>query len=88
MWEQIDEEGNLFQEVPRIEIPVYLFLGRYDYNTPFELAERYCEELEAPQGKQIVWFEKSAHMIPYEEPEKYCDMLINKVRKETYKPGQ
>lgn len=73
---------NLFEEAPKIEVPVYFFVGRYDYNTPFELAERYYERLEAPRGKQLIWFENSAHMIPFEEPEKYCDMLI-KVLRET-----
>ncbi|RJP24501.1 MAG: alpha/beta hydrolase [Candidatus Abyssobacteria bacterium SURF_5] len=73
---------NLFEEAPRIEVPVYFFVGRYDYNTPFELAERYYQQLDAPQGKQLVWFENSGHMIPYEEPEKYCAELL-RVLKET-----
>lgn len=73
---------NLFQEVPKIDIPIYFFAGRYDYNTPSELTERYYQQLDAPQGKQLVWFENSGHMIPYEEPEKYCDELL-RVLKET-----
>jgi len=83
LWEET-MKTNLFESVPRIEVPVYFFTGRYDYNTPFELAERYYRQLEAPRGKQLIWFENSGHMIPYEEPEKYSDMLINKVLKETY----
>jgi pimeloyl-ACP methyl ester carboxylesterase len=74
---------NLFKEVPRIEVPVYFFVGKYDYNTPFELAVRYYEQLDAPRGKQLIWFENSAHMVPYEEPDRYCDILVNKVLKET-----
>jgi pimeloyl-ACP methyl ester carboxylesterase len=67
---------NLFEEVPKVDIPVYFFTGRYDYNTPFELTERYYQQLDAPRGKQLIWFENSGHMIPYEEPEKYCAELL------------
>jgi pimeloyl-ACP methyl ester carboxylesterase len=73
---------NLFQEVSKIDIPIYFFAGIYDYNTPSELTERYYQQLDAPQGKQLVWFENSGHMIPYEEPEEYCDELL-RVLKET-----
>ncbi|RJP21246.1 MAG: alpha/beta hydrolase [Candidatus Abyssobacteria bacterium SURF_5] len=75
MWEE-RQHTNLFQEAPRMDIPVYFFVGRYDYNTPFELAERYYQSLDAPRGKQLIWFENSGHDIPYEEPEKYCDELL------------
>lgn len=70
---------NLFQEVPRIDVPIYFFAGRYDYNTPFQLTERYFHKIDAPNGKQLVWFEHSGHMIPYEEPEKYCEELLRVV---------
>jgi len=75
-------ETDLFKQVPRLDVPVYFFVGRYDYNTPFELVEHYYEQLEAPKGKHLIWFENSGHMIPFEESEKYCDILINTVLKE------
>jgi pimeloyl-ACP methyl ester carboxylesterase len=81
MWEE-RMHTNLFQEVPRVDVPTYFFAGRYDYNTPSQLTERYFQQVNAPSGKQLVWFENSGHMIPYEEPEKYCDELL-KVVKET-----
>ena len=84
MWEDELGKTNLFELVPKIDAPVYFFVGRHDYNTPFELAVRYYEALEAPKGKQLVWFENSAHMIPIDEPDRFCDILINKVLKETY----
>ncbi|MBW2366610.1 MAG: alpha/beta hydrolase [Deltaproteobacteria bacterium] len=84
MYDQINNDTHFFVQIPKIEIPVYFFLGRYDYVTPFEIAERYYQALDAPAGKQIVWFENSGHMVPYEEPVKFCDILINKVLKETY----
>lgn len=71
---------NLMESAPKLEVPVYFITGRHDYNTPFILVEDYVEMLDAPH-KEIIWFENSAHWIPFEEPEKFNDVLINKVRK-------
>ena len=71
---------NLIKSAPKLEVPVFFMNGRHDYNTPFVLVEDYFEVLEAPH-KEIIWFENSAHWIPFEEPEKFNDVLINKVRK-------
>jgi pimeloyl-ACP methyl ester carboxylesterase len=79
MWEE-RMHTNLFQEASRIDIPVHFFAGRYDYNTPSQLTERYFQQIDAPRGKQLVWFENSGHMIPYEEPEKYCNELLRTVK--------
>jgi pimeloyl-ACP methyl ester carboxylesterase len=54
----------------RFAIPVYFFIGHRDYNTPFELAERYFNELEAPKKEKVI-FERAAHMIPIEKPERF-----------------
>ncbi len=83
MWNEVNR-ADLFRDAPKIDIPVYFFLGRYDYNTPFELGVEYYKKLESPKGKEIIWFEYSAHMIPLEEPAKFHDMLVNRVLKETY----
>jgi pimeloyl-ACP methyl ester carboxylesterase len=80
MWEQvtsIDLTG-----IKRIKVPVYFFLGKHDYSVPFEIAERYLNKLKAPY-KEIVWFENSGHYPNLEEPEKYQDVLINVVLKNT-----
>lgn len=71
---------NLMKSAPKLEVPVFFINGRHDYNTPFVLVEDYYEFLEAPH-KEIIWFENSAHWIPFEEPEKFNEVLINKVRK-------
>jgi len=54
----------------RFAIPVYFFVGHRDYNTPFELAEAYFDKLEAPRKEKVI-FEQAAHMIPFEEPERF-----------------
>lgn len=66
--------GQLGEYVKKVKVPVYFFLGRYDYNTPPELVEWYCDHLEAPQ-KKIVWFEGSAHFPFFSEPEKFASTL-------------
>ena len=73
---------DFIHDVPRLDVPVYFFTGRHDYNTPFELVEEFSENLEAPHN-EIVWFEDSAHMPNLEEPDRYQDILIQKVLPET-----
>jgi len=39
----------------------------------------YYDQLRAPQKKLVV-FEESAHLVPYEEPEKFLRVLVDRVR--------
>ena len=74
-----DLEGINFLETAReLDLPVFFFVGRHDYNTPFELVEEYFEQLEAPY-KEFVWFENSAHSPNLEEPDRYQEILIDRV---------
>ena len=76
---------NLFEQAPRLEVPVYLMTGRHDYETPHPLAERYVEVLQAPH-KELVWFEDSAHFPNLEETAKFDRVLIEQVLPATYRP--
>jgi pimeloyl-ACP methyl ester carboxylesterase len=64
------------KQVPELKVPVYFFIGRYDYVTPWEMALEYFDMLKAPV-KKVIWFEKSAHRPDIEEPEKFQQSLIN-----------
>lgn len=71
----LEDEQNkvkLLQDVPEMKVPVYFCCGRRDYNVPFELVIEYAERLKAPQ-KRIIWFDHSAHLPNFEEPELFCD---------------
>ncbi len=64
----------LSEAIKSLDVPVFLFAGRYDYVTPSELGVAYIDNLTAP-CKQIVWFEDSAHFPFYEEPENFAQAL-------------
>jgi len=68
-----------FSRVLAFPIPVVMFMGRHDYTTPSEQAFTWLNNVEAPY-KQGVWFEHSAHMIPWEEPGKALVSLLTYVR--------
>lgn len=70
------------QQIKEIKVPVYILAGRYDYDTPSTLAEQYFNIIKAP-GKELVWFENSAHFPFYEEPQKFNSVLIDKILAET-----
>ncbi|MDQ6807830.1 MAG: alpha/beta hydrolase [Verrucomicrobiota bacterium] len=86
LWKEIFYETSLFKQAPRIDVPVYFFLGRHDKVVTSEVAQRYFDALDAPRGKQIVWFEHSGHWPHFEEPEKYRATLIHQVLAETTLP--
>ena len=75
---------NLFKQVPELKVPVYILMGRHDYNWSAELAKKYFDALTAPK-KEFIWFEKSAHAPNGEEPGKFNKILIEKVLRETYR---
>jgi pimeloyl-ACP methyl ester carboxylesterase len=62
------------QEIPRVELPIYLLEGRYDYTTPTEVVKPYFEALDAPH-KEWIWFENSAHFTFIEEPNFFREVL-------------
>lgn len=68
-----------FSNVKRFPIPVVMFLGRHDYTTPAAPTVSWMDQVDAP-AKRIVWFERSAHMVPWEEPGKTLVSLLEFVK--------
>jgi pimeloyl-ACP methyl ester carboxylesterase len=66
---------DLARALPRLEVPVVMVQGRHDQVAPGEAAQQYATSLQAP-GKQLVWFENSAHTPHLEEPAKFRDLLL------------
>jgi len=68
-----------FTGVREFPIPVVMFMGRHDYTTPSQITADWLEQVDAP-FKRGVWFERSAHMVPWEEPGKTLVSLLEVVR--------
>jgi pimeloyl-ACP methyl ester carboxylesterase len=68
-----------FKHVRTFPIPVVMFMGRHDYTTPSEPTADWLGKVATPY-KRGVWFEHSAHMIPWEEPGKTLVSLLKYVR--------
>lgn len=68
-----------FEGLRRIDVPVFLFLGRHDTTTPPTIASTWLGRLSAPD-KTAIWFENSAHLPMIEEPGRTLDVLIHQVR--------
>jgi pimeloyl-ACP methyl ester carboxylesterase len=62
-------------EISRVDVPVFFFLGRWDFNTPSQLAADYLDRLNAPL-KGLVWFEHSAHFPFFEEPDHFHKEMV------------
>jgi len=61
---------DLRTRVPKVDVPVIFMLGRYDRQVDSRLAAAYFKKLIAP-AKRLMWFEKSAHNIPFEQPKTF-----------------
>jgi len=68
-----------FEKIDSFPLPIVMFMGRHDYTTPSELTSAWLDKVKAPY-KQGVFFEHSAHMIPWEEPGKTLVSLLKYVR--------
>jgi len=73
LWEEL-LDLNLMEDVAEQEIPVYIFQGRHDQQTNFDVARDYFNILEAPE-KEFFVFENSAHSPNYEEKEKFENII-------------
>jgi pimeloyl-ACP methyl ester carboxylesterase len=78
LWREAFYETDLLKQAPRLDVPVYFFLGRQDHTATASaaMAERYFEALDAPRGKRLIWFERSSHWPQLEEPQRLQEELI------------
>ncbi len=63
----------------KFQVPVYLISGRYDHRTDGALAEAFLDRVEAPK-KGFVWFDRSAHSPPFEEPSAFNAWITDNIR--------
>ncbi|WP_131926445.1 alpha/beta fold hydrolase [Hazenella coriacea] len=69
------KQVNLYKQVPKLEVPFFLMMGRYDVVNPVQIQEHYFHYIEAPI-KEIIWYHNSAHFPHIEEPIPYMVQLL------------
>ncbi|MDR1733664.1 MAG: alpha/beta hydrolase [Oscillospiraceae bacterium] len=69
---------SLPRDCTEFQVPVFIFDGRQDKNTPAALVEEWFAQIEAPR-KQLHWFENSGHGPLRDEPEKFKALLFGKL---------
>lgn len=73
LWDEV-LRTDLAERVHRLEIPVYFFIGRYDYTTNQDLSRDFFLRLDAPV-KGFYTFADSAHSPLFEEPLRAREIL-------------
>ena len=65
---------DLIDQVSYLQVPVYIFHGKYDHIASYDIAKDFFMGIKAPI-KGFYTFENSAHSPGFEEPEKMCTIL-------------
>lgn len=59
-------------------VPIFVFQGRYDLHTTYDGARAYFATIRAPR-KKFITFERSSHMIMWEEPGRFLQTMITEL---------
>lgn len=73
---------DLIAQAPKLDVPVYLLVGRNDVNAMYTLVEEYYNVLKAPH-KELIWLE-GGHGLNGDNAHQFVDVMMNKVLAETY----
>ena len=76
MWPEIGRED--LTKYTSFSVPILVFDGKLDMNTPAELVEDWFAGIEAPY-KELVWFENSGHNPMGDEPDRFKKLLREKL---------
>jgi pimeloyl-ACP methyl ester carboxylesterase len=77
LWDAV-QEVDLAHEAARLDVPVFLLIGREDHNTPFEISSAWAKQLQAPRV-EVIWFDGVGHFLPVEDPAAFQRTLIERV---------
>jgi hypothetical protein len=77
MWAEVSRT-NLLEEAPRLGVPVFILQGEFDYQTSFRCAREYFDALASPM-KEFYPFPEAAHMLPFEDAERFDEILIDDI---------
>lgn len=76
MWPELGSED--LSRYTEFSVPILIFDGKLDMNTPAELVEEWFEKIEAPY-KELIWFDESGHNPMGDEPERFKALLREKL---------
>jgi pimeloyl-ACP methyl ester carboxylesterase len=68
-------------QAAKVDVPVYLLVGRADVNAMASLTERYYTALQAPH-KELIWF-KSGHSMTDADTAQFVDVMVHRVLAQT-----
>ena len=71
-------QHNVLKDVETLKVPIYLLHGKEDYLLSFTLAKEFYERL-AVDKKEFITFEHSAHLLPFEEADRFNKLVIEKL---------
>ncbi|MDA3615558.1 alpha/beta fold hydrolase [Polluticaenibacter yanchengensis] len=71
-------QRNLFKTLPKINCPVYFFIGNKDLQTNHEIATSYFQKLQAPH-KKIYAFRNAGHSVLTEESAQVQKIIIEEI---------
>ena len=80
LWDEVIK-NPIDKIVTKVDIPVYIVMGKYDGTTNPILAKEYFDSLEC-DNKEYVLFEESSHFPHFEEEDRFYDFMIDKFIKE------
>lgn len=69
-------QTNFIKSTPELACPVYFLIGSNDYQTHFNLAETYYQQVVCPE-KKLYWFSHSAHNPHLTESGKFQEIIIS-----------
>lgn len=67
----------------RIEIPIAFLHGAHDFHVDGRPVEEFYQALDAPHGKEMVWYERSSHMFHPEDAREIEKFLIQFAKTKT-----
>lgn len=73
MWPEVGAT-DFEKSCTKFAVPIFIFDGVHDNNTPAALVEHWFDRIEAPK-KELIWFEQSGHNPMGDEPERFKTLL-------------
>ena len=77
MWPEVGRT-DFKKECTSFNVPIFIFDGRLDQNTPASLVQSWFDMIKAPR-KELIWFEESGHNPMTDEGEKFKTLLRDRL---------